>query len=258
MKNKVGHLKLLRVKLRALVLVRRVAGFVLIAVGVAALVAALPVETVKAASPDTSANSSIMDDCLSCHIAKVPDPAIEQIEPLSLHDQLGSGNKACTVCHSMDDKHLGSLVLRDGTQIPFSDAPKLCGQCHQKRYDQWLQGIHGVPHWSEGIPGMGTAQNKTAWPAGQYNWNNVVGQNNTAPVLDQILKELPNFLGGEKKACTVCHNPHHPAIVLSSVIKPHPVAAPAPPPAPVTPFVVLGGGLLLAIGIGAAIGRRQG
>src|ERR1035437_958390 len=104
----VGQIKLASVMLRALVLAKWVVGSTLIAIGVAALAAMLPVGTVRAADP-------IMNDCMSCHTAKVPDPKIVQIAPLSYHDQLGTGNSACTVCHSMDDKHLGSLVLRDGT-----------------------------------------------------------------------------------------------------------------------------------------------
>lgn len=244
----VGHLKSRWFMVRVSVLGWRLVGAVVLVIVAAALVAALPVGNVKAASP------SIMEDCTACHLATVPIPGIERPQLLKGHDKLGSGNGACTVCHDKDNQHLGKFRLVDGTQIPLLDSIRLCGQCHQKRRDQWLEGTHGVPQWSEGVPGMGVAQNKTAWPAGQYN----VGQNNTAPLLDAILKVVPGFLGGAKKICTDCHDPHHPQIELQSVIKPHPVAAPSPPSPPVTPFVVLGGALLLTIGVGAVMGRKEG
>lgn len=234
--------------MRASVLVWRLIGAVVLVVVVAALVAALPAGNVKAASP------SIMDDCKACHLPPIPIFGIETPMPLKGHDKLGDGDNACAACHDKDNKHLRMLSRADGTQIPFSAVPQLCGQCHQKRYDQWLLGIHGVPQWSQGVAGMGVAQNNTAWPAGQYNG----GQNNTAPLLDAILKVMPGFLGGAKKICTDCHDPHRPQIELQSVIKPHPVAAPSPPPPPVVPFVVLGGALLLAIGIGTVMGRKEG
>ncbi len=246
-KDMVGYLRLLRVMLRALVPARRVVGPTLIVIGVAALVAVSSAGTARAAPPD------IMDDCEACHLPPIPLFGVERPTPLKGHDKLGDGDNACAACHDNDNKHLRMLSSAGGKMISFSESPKLCGQCHQKRYDQWVLGIHGVPQWSKDVPGMSAAQNKTAWPAGQYN----VGQN-TEGLLAAILKVEPNFLGGERKNCTDCHDPHAPQIVLTSVIKPHPGAIPSQPPTPVTPFVVLGGSLLLAIGVGAAIGRKGG
>ena len=234
--------------MRALVPVRRFVGTVVVAVSVAALLAVLPAGVVKAASP------SIMDDCKACHQPPIPIFGIEKPTPLKGHDKLGDGSSACAACHDKDNKHLRMLSRADGTQIPFSDVPKLCSQCHQRRYDQWQLGIHGVPQWSKDVPGLSAAQNNTAWPAGQYN----IGQNNTEGLLSAIIKVQPNFIGGARKMCTDCHDPHAPQIVLTSVMKPHPMGVPPKPPAPVAPFVVLGGALLLAIGGGAAIGRKEG
>ena len=230
------------------VVVRGLVVTLMIFIVMAALLTVLPVGTVKAASP------SIMDDCAACHKPPIPIFGIETPTPLKGHDKLGDGNNACAACHDKDNKHLRMLSRADGTQIPFSAVPRLCGQCHQKRYDQWQLGIHGVPQWSKDVPGLSAAQNNTAWPAGQYN----IGQNNTEGLLAAILKIEPDFLGSARKICTDCHDPHAPQIVLMSVIKPHPGAVPPKPPTPVAPFVVLGGALLLAIGGGAAMGMKEG
>ncbi len=71
-------------------------------------------------------------DCLSCHP-----------RTLKLHDKLGLGNKACWVCHDSTDMNMLHLV--DGTRLPLTDSPQLCGQCHQGRYDAWKEGTHGTP-----------------------------------------------------------------------------------------------------------------
>jgi len=70
-------------------------------------------------------------DCLSCHPKK-----------LEFHDKLGSGNKACWVCHDSTD--MTKLHSIDGTPLSLSDSPQLCAQCHQKRYDAWKEGTHGI------------------------------------------------------------------------------------------------------------------
>ena len=142
------------------------------------------------------------------------------------------------------------LTLNDGTQISFKDSSRLCGQCHEKRYKAWLAGTHGVPNWREGVSGLSASQNNTVWPVGQYNG----GQNATEGLLAAILKVEPGFLGGAKKICTDCHDPHNPQIVLTSVMKPHPISAPPPPSSPSgMQLGVLGAALVIAIGGGAAV-----
>lgn len=69
-------------------------------------------------------------DCLKCH----------EIQ-LKVHDKLGSGNNACWVCHDALKKK--TLRLANETLLPLSDAPKLCWQCHQERYNAWSEGMHG-------------------------------------------------------------------------------------------------------------------
>lgn len=76
--------------------------------------------------------STAIEDCLSCHA-----------KSLEFHDKLGSGNKACWVCHDKTD--MGMLRLADESKLSLSESPQLCGQCHQKRFDAWEEGIHGTP-----------------------------------------------------------------------------------------------------------------
>ncbi len=73
-----------------------------------------------------------IEDCLSCHQ-----------KTLKPHDKLGSGNKACGVCHDTTDMKM--LRLADRTQVSLSQSPQLCGQCHQGRYQAWKDGTHGIP-----------------------------------------------------------------------------------------------------------------
>ncbi len=218
-------------------------GSVLIVFSVAGLIISLPPDIAVAALPS-------MTDCTACHLSKEPIPGITRPQLLTGHDKLGLGNDACMVCHDQNNKHLGMLTLYNGTQIPLKDSSQLCGQCHEKRYKAWLEGTHGVPNWSEGVAGLSASQNNTDWPVGQYNG----GQNTTEGILAAILKVEPGFLGGAKKTCTDCHDPHSPQIVLTSVTKPHPISAPPPPSSPPgLNLGVFGAALIIAIGGSTAI-----
>ena len=116
--------------------------------------------------------------CLSCHTQK-----------LIGHDKLGTGNEACWACHL--STQMTTLHLAGGTtQFPLSDFPRLCAQCHQKRFEAWNEGTHGVSAWKEGST---------------------------------------EVRGNQKEKCITCHNPHRPQIVLSGITKPHPAPAPHPP-----------------------------
>ncbi len=110
-------------------------------------------------------------DCLSCHT-----------RVLKGHDKIGSGSEACWVCH--DSTSIGILRLADGTQLPLANSPPLCGQCHQRRYQAWNEGEHGVVAGEEREPGIPEAA---------------------------------------KVKCVSCHNPHQPRIDLAAVGKPYPL-----------------------------------
>lgn len=106
-------------------------------------------------------------ECLSCHT-----------RVLKGHDKLGEGSKACWICH--DSTKIGILRLLNGTQLPLSGSPQVCGQCHTQRYQAWQEGTHGI------LSG----------------------------------KAELDFLGGRKLQCVTCHNPHQPEIDLTKLVIP--------------------------------------
>lgn len=136
--------------------------------------------------------------CLTCHT-----------QVLRGHDKLGTGSQACWSCHlstEMKTLHLASGQVR----FPLSESPRLCAQCHQKRYDAWLSGTHGVAAWKEG---------------------------------DSDVR------GSEKAICAQCHNPHRPQVVFSNITLPHPEAVPPPPKLPVDILLVVGGVFVVLVSI---------
>ncbi len=171
-------------------------GTIVIAIVVAGFLVLPQTPTLKAA-PEPNPPQ----DCISCHP-----------KALEFHDKLGSGNKACWVCHDSTDMKM--LRLADGTPLSLPDSAQLCGQCHQKRYESWIEGTHGVPSWTEGGPAIS---------------------------------------GAENTKCTGCHDPHQPQIALLGITKAHPPAQPPPAPPSTELLVMLGISLLLVIAVGIAV-----
>ena len=152
-------------------------------------------------------------DCLSCH-ARV----------LEGHDKLGSGSKACWACHY--NMEMGVLHLRlslklpiavGGERLKLSDYPRLCAQCHQTRYEEWVAGTHGIPAWEVGAV---------------------------------------DVHGARRVGCSGCHDPHQPRVSFSDITIPHPPAQPPAAPNSPTLFALFGIALLLAIGAGVAIVKK--
>ncbi len=162
-------------------------------------------------------------NCMSCHFAPEPIPGIPRPKPLIGHDKLGPGNEACRACHfnlsliTMIESTT-SLHLAGGTQFPLSESPQLCAQCHEKRFDAWDEGTHGVPLWQE--TGL------------------------VIPTTDKV-------------KCTECHDPHQPQIVLLGITKPHPPEAPSPPQPPADMLIVLGGSLLFLAVVGVMVRKGK-
>lgn len=80
--------------------------------------------------------------CSECHKLFTPSPV--ETRTLVQHKDivLNHGiNARCFNCHHAVERD--KLVLHDGTLIPFSDAPKLCSQCHGTLYHDWQRGAHG-------------------------------------------------------------------------------------------------------------------
>lgn len=156
--------------------------------------------------PPSESEPSAQLECLSCHPTT-----------LEFHDKLGSGNKACWVCHDSSDMEMLRLV--DGTLLSSANSPQLCQQCHQKRYEAWSEGTHGIPAWKG------------------------------------VSVEID---GAQRVGCTSCHDPHQPQVALLGITKPHPLPAPPPPPSPVEPLIILGISLLLVMGVGIVVVVTRG
>jgi hypothetical protein len=88
--------------------------------------------------------------CDSCHphkevSDKLPIRSHKEQSDLKIHDKLGEGRKACRACH-LGDEDPSQLRLIDGTTVSIVDeVPRLCYQCHQRKYKMWEEGAHGAP-----------------------------------------------------------------------------------------------------------------
>ncbi len=163
----------------------------------------------------TPINAGVEDaaDCLKCHS-----------RALEGHDKLGPGSKACWACHY--NMEMGVLHLRLSLRIPvpaggerlrMSDYPKLCAQCHQTRYEEWVAGTHGIPAWEEGVV---------------------------------------NVHGARRVGCIGCHDPHKPRVSFSKITLPHPSPQPPPPPSSYNLLALLGTAFLIAVGAGVALFKK--
>ncbi len=104
-------------------------------------------------------------------------------------------------------------------QLPLSDYPQLCAQCHQKRYADWLEGTHGMPAWEMGVV---------------------------------------EVHGVQRVGCISCHDPHQPQVALLNITKPYPEPVPGPPAPPTQFLMILGISLLVIIGLGVVLIRQGG
>jgi hypothetical protein len=92
-----------------------------------------------------SITDSVNWPCDSCHPhEKVGEKTAHKTIELIWHDKLSEDRRAaCRVCH-LGDENPALLKLADGTTVSIADeVPKLCYQCHQRKYKDWMDGIHG-------------------------------------------------------------------------------------------------------------------
>ena len=81
--------------------------------------------------------------CSQCH-DRAGDPTPRQ---LAFHDEIqaefhhGPPTRFCLDCHANGKRDF--LHLINGTQVPFTESYKLCGQCHGDKYRDWRAGVHG-------------------------------------------------------------------------------------------------------------------
>jgi hypothetical protein len=79
--------------------------------------------------------------CNECHRFFLPPPQpsrrLMQHRDVVLDHGL---NDRCLSCHDHFDRE--RLVIRSGS-LPFSEAPRLCAECHGTTYRDWERGTHG-------------------------------------------------------------------------------------------------------------------
>lgn len=82
-------------------------------------------------------------DCDFCHISGTAvDVSMPHRNSLEYHDKLVvEDTPGCFICHDFNRR--SRLRLLSGELITFDESPRLCYQCHQKRYDTWYNGDHG-------------------------------------------------------------------------------------------------------------------
>lgn len=81
-------------------------------------------------------------DCTYCHAnGTATNVMMPHKNDLEYHDKLNPSVSRCFGCHDFNQRD--KLKLFSGELITFDQSPKLCYQCHQKRYDTWSLGDHG-------------------------------------------------------------------------------------------------------------------
>lgn len=81
-------------------------------------------------------------DCTYCHADGIAtNVMMPHKNELEFHDKLNPNASRCYACHDFEQRD--KLKLFSGKLITFEESPKLCYQCHQKRYDTWSMGDHG-------------------------------------------------------------------------------------------------------------------
>lgn len=107
--------------------------------------------------------------CNSCHqyleLSKEPKKLLAAHQNIVLEH---GSNKSCYTCHHSTQYE--SLVIRDGSKLPFDKSALLCQQCHGPKHRDWLIGVHGRPNGY---------------------WDKTKGES-------------------IKATCVACHNPHSP------------------------------------------------
>lgn len=78
--------------------------------------------------------------CSECHRSFKKTGSWEK-EHLSLRFRHMEHEKRCLLCHA--EARPDKLVLLDGTPVPYSESPRLCGQCHGLKFRDWEEGLHG-------------------------------------------------------------------------------------------------------------------
>ncbi len=130
---------------------------------------------------DPKTGEPVTANCSTCHSNRVSDRTTNSADQLDEFHQGMAMAHGGSTCVTCHDAAADSLRLADGRLLPYEDSMQLCGQCHGPQLRDWRHGAHG------GMAGY---------------WDLTKG--------DRI-----------RNHCTVCHDPHAPAIEQ---------VMPAPPP----------------------------
>jgi len=100
-------------------------------------------EPAKIADETINRRSPFTFECDFCHSnGTAVNQKVPHSTTLVYHDKLVlQGEVGCFICHDFYERD--KLKLLSGELVSFNESPKLCYQCHQKRYDTWLFGDHG-------------------------------------------------------------------------------------------------------------------
>lgn len=81
--------------------------------------------------------------CDSCHQYMESSPTPRPLPEAPHFPELkhGNANIWCTTCHNLDNRE--RLRLLSGALVDFDKAYLVCGQCHNKAYEDWRFGAHG-------------------------------------------------------------------------------------------------------------------
>lgn len=154
-------------------------------------------QTIADAPPFTASKRTDKLDyfpCSQCHADQATNRTVRILkeEHTDIHFDHGGGRFWCYECHNADN--MDTLRSFRGTPIDFNESYKLCGQCHFERQLDWYFGGHGKR--------VGAFPDPRAIPRTH----------------DKLLVKDRDKIGhwrGPRKLlnCTVCHNPHSPAIL---------------------------------------------
>lgn len=115
------------------------------------IVALHPVTAIAGDSAETTAAFSVLSrqdklefiPCDSCHqyMESSPTPRLLPEAPHFPELKHGSADIWCTTCHTLENRE--QLRLLSGGLVAFDKAYLVCGQCHNKAYQDWQYGAHG-------------------------------------------------------------------------------------------------------------------
>ena len=88
--------------------------------------------------------------CSTCHrLIPAEEDSAKARAPKEFHKgiKLAHGENTCRTCH--DPPGFETYRLGDGTQLPYAQLMKLCGQCHSGQFADYKEGLHGgmAGHW---------------------------------------------------------------------------------------------------------------